>query len=105
MNIVNNAIEAIQDANCKKREIRIYSKKSSPDSLQIIISDTGPGISEKTLDTLFEPFVTTKPEGMGLGLSLSRTIIENHSGQLDVKSKIGSGSCFYILLPIREQCS
>ncbi len=67
--------------------------------MQITISDSGPGIGQENVDQIFEPFFSTKSQGMGLGLWICRTIIENHNGQLTVSSGVGHGALFLIALP------
>jgi len=73
--------------------------------IEIIISDTGHGISPEHLDKLFDPFFTTKEvgQGTGLGLAVSMGIVERHGGSIRVRSKAGTGSTFIIWLPIEEQ--
>jgi len=66
------------------------------------VSDSGPGIAAEVTDTIFEPFVTTKPRGMGMGLSISRAIIESHGGSLRMISGAGAGAIFVFDLPIAE---
>jgi len=69
------------------------------------ISDTGCGIPEANLARIFDPFFTTKPIGLGtgLGLSLSNSIIQRHNGRIEVRSQVGQGTTFRIVLPIRRQ--
>jgi len=71
--------------------------------VELTVTDTGPGVADSMLEQLFEPFFTTKPEGMGLGLSLSRSIIEAHGGTLRYDSRPGGGSIFRIRLPTAPQ--
>jgi signal transduction histidine kinase len=67
------------------------------------VEDSGPGIELKTLDTMFEAFVTTKSQGMGLGLAICRTIVERHGGQLSASSREAvGGALFRLILPITE---
>jgi two-component system NtrC family sensor kinase len=68
----------------------------------IRVEDNGPGIEQDKLETIFQPFYTTKDIGTGLGLALSRSILEKHAGILEVKSSVGKGSCFTIKLPINS---
>ncbi|PIU86015.1 MAG: hypothetical protein COS67_04735, partial [Deltaproteobacteria bacterium CG06_land_8_20_14_3_00_44_19] len=70
------------------------------DYVQIKIHDTGEGISEDDLEQIFTPFFTTKDKGSGLGLSISYKIVEEHMGHIEVKSKVGNGSTFYVYLPL-----
>ncbi|WP_213609093.1 ATP-binding protein [Pseudoalteromonas sp.] len=72
----------------------------------ICVDDNGPGIEQEKLETIFQPFYTTKDTGTGLGLALSRSILEKHAGIIEVKSSLGKGSCFTVKLPINHpSCS
>jgi len=64
------------------------------------LKDNGVGISEENLARIFDPFFTTKPEGTGLGLSISYGIIDNNGGKIEVKSKVGEGTTFIVMLPV-----
>jgi two-component system sensor kinase FixL len=66
--------------------------------VMIRVSDTGPGIDESVASKLFQPFNTSKPQGTGIGLSISRTIIESHGGKIDVEPTVGEGTTFYFTL-------
>jgi len=70
--------------------------------LFIAISDNGPGMNEETRNKLFHPFYTTKDSGMGMGLAISQTIIEDHKGHISVASQPGRGTCFTVYLPASE---
>jgi signal transduction histidine kinase len=73
------------------------------DAVEIVISDTGTGIPSHELDKIFEPFYTTKSEGTGLGLPMVQRIIDDHGGTVDIKSKEGKGTTFYIKLPVGNE--
>jgi two-component system sensor histidine kinase TtrS len=97
LNIVKNAIEAMSE-----NDIKILTIKTSAvdDNFSTVtISDTGRGFSKDMQDNLFTPFVTTKPDGMGLGLSISEGIISGHGGSLTLVSEAGKGASFNIMLP------
>lgn len=96
LNLFKNSVEA---AEGKPLNIRIKSERLD-DKVKISFVDNGPGIPPTVKALLFDPFFTTKDEGTGLGLSVSRKIIENHNGKMEVKSKIGLGSTFTIELPV-----
>ena len=70
--------------------------------LRVDVSDTGNGVPVEQISQLFVPFFTTKPTGMGLGLSISRSIVENHRGQMSVKSTVGLGTTFSFTLPVSQ---
>jgi signal transduction histidine kinase len=77
----------------------VKSEKNGKSGVLISVEDSGPGLDEKTAGRIFEPFFTTKAHGMGMGLSICRSIIEAHNGRLTVESHIGRGSVFRIGLP------
>jgi len=97
INLMRNAIEAMRDSPQKQLVVR--TRQISPEWLQIEVEDTGPGISDEVAPQLFQPFVTTKPNGMGIGLSISRRIIESHGGELTVKRNAAGGATFTFSLP------
>jgi two-component system sensor kinase FixL len=82
-----------------RRELTIATMQSDG-HLQILVSDTGPGIDAQAEANLFKPFVTTKKDGMGIGLSISRTIAEAHGGNLQYSANGDGGSTFILKLPL-----
>lgn len=100
VNITKNAIEAMQENNSKEKKIIIKANKQHDDNLIIAIADTGPGISEDTLHSIFDQFYTTKEKGTGVGLSISNTIIKAHGGSISVSSQVNQGTVFSIQLPL-----
>ena len=92
LNLVRNAIEAMADDVAPT--IRIISSTPDADSVEIAIEDSGPGISSEVSEQLFQPMVTTKPTGMGIGLSICRTIVESHGGRMTVSRGAGGGARF-----------
>ena len=101
-NLMMNAAEAMEDGTTKKK-ITISTEATEGNNVRVAVSDVGPGIEEKDLDKLFDPFFTTKHSGLGMGLSLSRSIIESHGGRLQAKNNPGKGSTFYFDLPPAER--
>jgi nitrogen fixation/metabolism regulation signal transduction histidine kinase len=99
INLIKNAIEAIE---IHERPSLSISAKRILNHLAIEISDNGPGIPDDVLQKIFVPFYSTKADGSGIGLSLSRQIIRNHGGQLSVKSMANSGTTFTVSLPIEN---
>src|SRR5262249_1328826 len=83
----------------RPRELVIRSGQSNRDQVTIAVQDSGVGIEPGDLEQLFNPFFSTKPGGMGMGLSISRSIIQAHGGQLSGISNTSHGACFYISLP------
>lgn len=101
LNLVRNAIEAMAEANSQIREVRISTGKRGDGNLELAIQDTGPGFSTETLERMFQSFYTTKPNGMGMGLSLSRSIVAAHGGQLLAETRLPNGATFRVLLPAK----
>jgi PAS domain S-box-containing protein len=101
VNLVRNSVEAMQAVPENRRLLRILVRQEKHIA-KVSVIDAGPGIEPTLLARLFEPFFTTKSNGMGLGLSISRSIIEAHDGELTVNSSVGQGSEFSFALPITE---
>ena len=98
VNLVRNAVEAVRDA--PRRELVVATAALDEGAeVGISVADTGPGLSEEVADRLFEPFVTTKRHGMGVGLSLCRSIVEEHGGRLLAEANPGGGTVFRVILP------
>ncbi|KGE00853.1 MULTISPECIES: PAS domain-containing sensor histidine kinase [Rhizobium/Agrobacterium group] len=97
-NLMRNAIEAMQGS--PRRELAIRTVQENDDMMAVIVQDTGPGISGEITDQLFKPFVTTKAGGMGIGLSISKRIIEAHGGEMTVSRNPAGGATFRFTLPI-----
>ncbi len=102
LNLIRNAIEAYSECLLSPRPVKIRTRIEGR-RLQVSVSDQGPGIREEQQKTLFEPFSTTKDNGLGMGLSISHTIIESHSGRLWVESDGKSGTTFHFQLPLKGQ--
>lgn len=98
-NLVHNALEAMDSAD-RARVLWIRTERHGQDAIAVSVQDSGPGIDPKQLDGIFDVFVTTKTEGMGLGLAICRMIIERHGGQLTASSDGQSGALFQFILPI-----
>jgi two-component system sensor kinase FixL len=96
LNLVRNAIEAMQET--PRRELTISTAEQPDGMAEISVADTGPGIAPEIAAQLFQPFVTTKPNGMGVGLSISRTIIEAHGGRLWAEPNPKGGTIFGLTL-------
>lgn len=96
INLIRNAVEAMEDS--ERREL-VVATRALDDGVAITVTDSGPGISEEVAERLFQPFVTTKASGLGLGLSICREIVETHGGQLTVAAVAGGGTVFTVLLP------
>jgi signal transduction histidine kinase len=99
LNLVMNAIEATRDVHDGTRRVTVSTRVEEPSQVVVSISDTGLGVREDAIDKLFEPFYTTKASGMGMGLSVSRTIVESHGGRLLASGNRGPGATFTFTLP------
>ncbi len=96
LNLIRNAIDAME--HTPRRELRVAVRPVEDDLVQITVADTGAGISPVIADQLFQPFITTKRHGMGVGLSISRTIIEAHGGRIWAEPTPGGGASFHFTL-------
>ena len=101
INLMRNAIEAMKDS--EPRELVVRTALTPERAMLVEVADTGPGISEEIASQLFKPFITTKPSGMGIGLSISRRIIQAHGGDLNVRRNESGGATFAFTLPIIEE--
>jgi PAS domain S-box-containing protein len=99
VNLVTNAFEAMDAVNDGARTLRVKSAISKSDGVLITVEDSGPGIDPENVDRIFHPFFTTKSQGMGMGLSICRSIVEAHNGYLSARSALPRGSVFQISLP------
>lgn len=97
LNLIRNAMEAMEDA--QSRELVVATSLTKDNFVEISVSDTGTGIAPEITEQLFQPFVTTKRQGMGVGLSISRTIIEAHGGSIAPRPNPGGGTIFSFTLP------
>ena len=103
INLIRNSSEALTaNDNPAPKTITLSSLMLDEQNLQIQVRDNGPGIDTELQKKLFMPFVTTKTEGMGMGLSICRSLIVAHHGSLTFDSQLGVGSCFYISLPVAD---
>ncbi|MES9961163.1 MAG: PhnD/SsuA/transferrin family substrate-binding protein [Sedimenticola sp.] len=103
LNLARNAIEAMEDMTEGDRVLTITTRQGGKNAVIVTVADTGPGLSEEVREQVFNPFVTTKPSGMGLGLSISQGIIDAHKGRLYVDSNPGEGAVFRFMLPVTEE--
>lgn len=101
VNLVRNAIEALRGEGIRKIRVATWVWKN--EGIGIEISDSGPGLPEEVLDRLFQPFVTTREEGMGIGLSICHSIIGAHHGEITVRKGSLGGASFHIMLPVNAQ--
>jgi PAS domain S-box-containing protein len=103
LNLVHNAIEAIDAACMPRREVTIQTMRSLASSIDVMVCDTGPGLPANGAELIFDAFFTTKPDGMGMGLCISRSIIETYGEQLRAVSNPEGGATFHFSLPALEE--
>jgi PAS domain S-box-containing protein len=102
INLIINAIEAMAGAGDGARELTIVSGIDDADAVVVEVQDTGPGLDPEKLDRLFQSFYTTKPDGIGMGLAISRSIAEAHGGRLSAAPNNPRGAVFRLTLPVEE---
>ncbi len=101
VNLIVNAIEALSVGN-GMRELTIVSDEAHSNHMFVEVKDTGPGLDQGELSRLFQSFYTTKPEGMGMGLAISRSIVEAHGGRLSAAPNEPRGAVFRFTLPVEQ---
>ncbi len=104
-NLVRNAVEAMAETRSQRREILIRTVPHDGDIVEIEVVDTGPGIDETVIDNVFDQFFTTKTEGVGMGLSISRSIVESHGGSIRAESRAGGATFRFTLQAIPVKLS
>ncbi|OYU72185.1 MAG: hypothetical protein CFE45_40825 [Burkholderiales bacterium PBB5] len=97
-NLLLNAIDALQAIPPRQRSL-VLATQATPTGVQLSVQDNGPGLSGTPPEKLFEPFYSTKPDGLGVGLSISRSIVEQHGGRLQVEQPATGGLRFCVNLP------
>jgi two-component system CheB/CheR fusion protein len=103
VNLLQNAVDAIREADGEVREIRVRASPCGDGTAEVAIEDTGAGLRAPAVERLYEPFFTTKPEGMGMGLAISQTIVEMHQGRLSVAARTsGPGTTARVALPLES---
>jgi len=101
VNLMRNAVEAMQGS--PRRELVVSTNRDNEDFVSVSVSDTGPGLAPEVAKRLFQPFVSTKAQGMGMGLNICRTIIEAHGGRLWADSNPGGGATFRFRVPMQHE--
>ena len=101
INLIKNAFEAMADKPPAERLIDI-STQNRGDEIHVVVSDRGPGVSKTKLTQIFNPFYTSKKNGIGLGLAVCRSIVESHGGRLSIKRNVHGGAAFSFSLPVRN---
>jgi len=103
LNLIINAIEAMSADHKSTRHLSISAARAEPDCLLVAVQDSGPGVESAALDHIFDAFYTTKPNGLGMGLSVCRAIIEAHGGRLWASNSMPLGAVFQFTLPARSE--
>ena len=103
LNLILNAIEAMSGVGEGPREVVIKTARVDPDSVSVTVQDSGPGLDPAHAEHTFEAFHTTKPEGLGIGLSICRSIVEAHGGEIAVTANVPHGAIFQFTVPAREE--
>jgi C4-dicarboxylate-specific signal transduction histidine kinase len=105
INLVMNSIEAMQSVTDRPRELVIGSHQDETHRVLVTVTDSGVGISAENADRLFNAFFTTKSSGMGMGLSICRSIVEAHGGRMSATNNVGPGATFQCVLPVQRQAA
>ncbi|MCP3713511.1 ATP-binding protein [Paraburkholderia sp. CNPSo 3274] len=100
LNLIINAIDAMSSTSDGPQELTISTRMNEPGAVLVTLSDSGPGIAPGNIERLFEPFYTTKTNGMGMGLSICRPIIEAHGGRLWASANIPRGAILQFTVPV-----
>jgi two-component system sensor kinase FixL len=101
INLIRNAIDALA-GTAGERTIVLQTQRGGPGEVEVTVADTGPGLAAQVKSRLFQPFVTTKAEGMGIGLSICRTIVDGHGGRIWASDHPGGGAAFHFTLPVAD---
>jgi C4-dicarboxylate-specific signal transduction histidine kinase len=103
LNLILNGMDAMAGCAAAERLLTVRAKPTRDGSVEVAVSDCGTGIPPDKMKLLFEPFFTTKPNGMGMGLAISRTIIEAHNGKIQAENNAGRGATFKFTLPAKSK--
>jgi signal transduction histidine kinase len=99
-NLIHNALDAMKGSPVAGRSLCVRTEKRDSKAVGICVQDSGPGITPEQMGRIFDPFVTTKKDGMGMGLAICRMIVERHGGQISASSDVNTGARFEIVLPL-----
>jgi signal transduction histidine kinase len=102
LNLILNGIDALKTVTDRARELAVSSMFAEPDSVLVSVEDSGAGLDAAVAHRIFKPFVTTKADGLGMGLSICRSIIESHRGKLWVSPGIPHGTRFQFTIPVGD---
>jgi len=105
LNLMLNAVEAMSEARDGSRKLLIRTEQDGPGGVLVAVQDSGPGLTPGSVDRLFDAFYTTKPGGMGMGLSICRSIVEAHGGRMWATANLPHGATFRFSLPHHGETS
>jgi C4-dicarboxylate-specific signal transduction histidine kinase len=105
LNLLINAVEAMSGMSEGSRELLISTRETESEGVLVAVRDSGPGLAPESIDQLFESFYTTKPDGLGMGLSICHSIIEAHQGRLWATANVPRGAVFQFTLPAHADTS
>ena len=100
LNLIVNALQAMSAVATERRRLRISTARVESDRVRVSVHDSGPGLSAALLDRIFAPFYSTKPDGLGMGLSICRSIVEAHDGRLWASPDEPGGAVFHFTIPV-----
>jgi PAS domain S-box-containing protein len=100
LNLIMNGIQAMEAVTERSRELTVSVARAEPDRVQVAVADTGPGLDPAIAQRVFEPFFTTKSDGLGMGLSICRSIVEAHGGQLWISPRAPHGTALHFTIPV-----
>ena len=98
-----NGVQALSPVTDRRRELWIRSREHGSDEILVAVEDSGPGIEPENIDRVFKAFYTTKPDGIGMGLSICRSIVEAHGGRLWATANVPHGATFQFTLPVKTE--
>ena len=99
LNLARNAIDAMKVVRSDGRKLMLTTRRLDTNKVEVVVKDNGPGIAPDAVEHLFDAFFSTKESGMGMGLPISRKIVEAHFGGLSVETSPGEGAAFHVILP------
>jgi two-component system sensor kinase FixL len=102
LNLLLNAFDAVRDCTAHDRQVIVCAQREGADMLKVTVRDRGIGLTEDTLDKIFQPFYTTRRDGLGMGLAICRSIIEAHGGRLWAENNADRGATFCFTVPVEE---